>query len=301
MSHSRRRGFTLIELLVVVSIIALLISILLPSLARAKEQAKLVACQSNIGHVNKVLITYLFDLNKLPVYATSSGSLCSWAYGGWSGKNRLFWKNYYSLFNVQTNQRPLSIYALKGGTYAEQINDTTPTAEVPYYKCPSDTKSAQWQWGEYDIEQMSAYDDCGTSFQMNWAWWVQTDNPSDPKNNDWLYRAGIVGTKIWLKMYDKQSARFLSLFEDPCDYGLNIKLIEEQPGIQTLGFHGKFSRHVGAYLDGHVDYSYKDTRHQHDSFPNPPGPRHGYFSVMGSWTGVDEIAPIGHVSGGRHL
>ena len=43
----KRKGFTLIEVLVVVAIIALLVAILLPSLSKAKEQSKRVACASN--------------------------------------------------------------------------------------------------------------------------------------------------------------------------------------------------------------------------------------------------------------
>jgi len=41
-------GFTLVELLVVIAIIALLMSILMPTLARVREQAKAVACKSNL-------------------------------------------------------------------------------------------------------------------------------------------------------------------------------------------------------------------------------------------------------------
>jgi prepilin-type N-terminal cleavage/methylation domain-containing protein/prepilin-type processing-associated H-X9-DG protein len=58
-SMSRRRAFTLIELLVVVAIIALLITILLPSLALAREQAKQTVCASNQRQMGMAFNLYI--------------------------------------------------------------------------------------------------------------------------------------------------------------------------------------------------------------------------------------------------
>src|SRR5882672_8440442 len=58
---SRRRAFTLVELLVVIAIIALLIAILLPVLSKAKENARAVACQSNLRQLAQAFLLFAHD------------------------------------------------------------------------------------------------------------------------------------------------------------------------------------------------------------------------------------------------
>src|SRR5271170_6843468 len=125
MSSTTRRSrsaFTLIELLVVVAIIALLVAILLPSLGKARETAKLSVCGSNLRQIYTCLAIYAEINNQfIPI---------GYTYGD-EQANYDMWRK-----SVPTNQ-PMLLGALI------TINSNTSSGSVinngKIFYCPSQT------------------------------------------------------------------------------------------------------------------------------------------------------------------
>lgn len=78
------RAFTLIELLVVISIITLLIAILLPSLGRARQQARSAVCLSNLRSIGVSLYAYANEnRDRMPGAGLAHGGSGSNVQGAW--------------------------------------------------------------------------------------------------------------------------------------------------------------------------------------------------------------------------
>lgn len=117
----KRNGFTLVELLVVIGIIALLISILLPALNRAREAAAQIKCLSNLRSIGQAISMYNNE-NKGHYPAPGIGK--STQIPVYSPDDWIFWEP-----DRDMNESALASYL---GTYGHM--------DQTIFRCPSDTE-----------------------------------------------------------------------------------------------------------------------------------------------------------------
>jgi prepilin-type N-terminal cleavage/methylation domain-containing protein/prepilin-type processing-associated H-X9-DG protein len=225
---SSRAGFTLLEVLVVVAIIAMLVAILVPSVARARQQTRKVQCQSNLKQIATAWELYFHDSKDRLMRGTNK----EYNYGGRQGNG----SNAYGKNPNQPVLKPLNNYFKLG-----QI--TRVGGEV--FSCPSDTGTR--------FVRPSAFTYYGTSYYPNNLLIGQnqvTIPPGDPCE---------AACGLWTGVNRKIAKLTRAGIQD----GSRVILIGDyswldnwDPSVSTdfPYWHQTRAMHNLAFVDGHVEF-----------------------------------------------
>ncbi len=202
------RGFTLVELLVVVSIIALLISILLPSLQGARDNAKSVKCAVNMRSIVQAGLTYASEDRQewgIPVNEADAEFPESWrsnySFGGKSGTGAtgVVSSSYFSGASPRFHgsiHRPLNrvLYPKANfytavGPFGSWLPDTK--EDLPVYECPGDKGfPGMHMKGWAGRPQDTSYDYFGTAYSAN-VYLVSSAGAGQPVRSNSPYQRSL--------------------------------------------------------------------------------------------------------------
>ncbi|MCB9852429.1 MAG: type II secretion system protein [Phycisphaerales bacterium] len=280
--RSGTRGFTLLELLVVIAIIAVLISILVPALSKAKCEAGKAKCLSNLRSLSQFTHMYTEDQGanliqwythpalrtRAPysVYNPGNSIMTPFVFGGFLAPRPQRDPN-NNQFN-DTSRYPVEIRPLN------KYVDPTARGEdtIGLYICPEDKTFDTPVIGTPGIDAsgdtISSWQANGTSYGLNTRFmggyagnngaWGNFGFNADGTPHDAYMR------RIARHMTGGEASEFILWLEQgmySASYGCAMSLQQYSAGLKPIkGWHCKFSQWSMAYADGHAGNGYYDTR-----------------------------------------
>lgn len=171
MNSNSKKAFTLIELLVVISIIALLLSILMPALTKVKKQARAVICRANLKQWGLIFTMYASEnSDKFPQNYSGSGLSQFEAY--WCHATMQYYGDKDLRFCPSVKRNGASIAALpaKAVRYGTTGENWGPFAE-------ENTASPSDWWDEFPEGSYGMNEWCSSPVSGNWANNIPDNDP----------------------------------------------------------------------------------------------------------------------------
>jgi prepilin-type N-terminal cleavage/methylation domain-containing protein len=164
---NKRKGFTLVELLVVIAIIALLMSILMPALAKVRKQAKSVMCMTNLKQWGSIFEMYA-GANDGFLVPGSFGCLTTDRFGQWMDALRPYYQE-PDLRLCPSATKPKIV----GGLTVDLWGADKAWGIYPY----SDTWCTEGDYGSYGINGwvMNPSESCPTGWLPPEDFWRRID------------------------------------------------------------------------------------------------------------------------------